>query len=99
MRFSLPYHWCRVMGISGLFLAGYIVVIGVFGNVNISPLLPTKLAAFFQQAWPRLPFFCLREESVNGGKVIYYTVSTRRLTPLGRAPMKGSTSRPIPRHT
>ena len=89
MRFSLPYSWYRVMGISGLFLTGYIVVIGIFGNVDVSPLLPVKLAASIQEAWPRLPFFTVETDSINGGKgeVIYYTVPTRQLTPQELARM------------
>ena len=83
MRFSLSYNWYRAMGITGLFLLLYIVVIGIFGRVDISGLLPVKFAATLQEAWPKMPFFSVEKEAVNGGKgeEIYYTVPTRQLTP------------------
>ena len=85
MRFSLPYGWYRFMGMTGLFLAGYIVVIGIFGNVDVSWLMPPtdKIANAILEVWPRLPFFAVQKESINGGngEEIYYTVSTRQFTP------------------
>jgi len=83
MRFKISYNWYRFMGITGLFLIGYIVIIGIFGNVNIEPALPTKLATTIMTHWPRLPLFMVEKESINGGKgqEIYYTVPTRQLTP------------------
>ena len=83
MRFSFSYNWYRVMGITGLFLLLYIVVIGVFGRVDISGLLPVKFAASLQEAWPKMPFFSVEKEAVDGGKgeEIYYTVPSRQLTP------------------
>ena len=84
MRFTLPYNLYRLMGISGLFLIAYIVVIGVFGNTDISWLLPQQFAASLQEAWPRMPFFAVEKKSVDDGKEqeIYYTVPTRQLTQL-----------------
>lgn len=89
MRFSLSKNWFRFLGISTLFFSGYIVVIGIFGNVDVSPLLPIKLAASIQAAWPKMPFFKVEEEAVNDGKAheIYYTVPTRQLTPQEIAAM------------
>jgi hypothetical protein len=88
MRFSLPYNWYRIMGITGLFLLGYILVIGVFGNVDISGLLPVKLATSLREAWPQMPFFAVDKESEPGkGQEIYYTVPTRQLTPQELARM------------
>ncbi len=90
MRFTLPYNWYRFMGIVGLFLIGYIVVIGIFGNVDISGYLPTKLAASIQEAWPQLPFFDVNKEPVSGTgqEEIFYTVPTRQLTPQELARMQ-----------
>ena len=89
MRLLLPYNCYRVMGIATLFLLGYIIVIGIFGNVDISGLLPTKLAATIQSAWPQMPFFDVEKEPLDSGKngeqMIYYTVppacSPRRKSP------------------
>ena len=89
MRFSIPYTWIRIMGITTLFLLGYIVVIGIFGNIDISPLLPEKLAAAIQDAWPKLPFFQTQTETdSNGEQVTYYTVPTRQFTPQELAEMR-----------
>jgi len=83
MRFSLPYNAYRFMGIATLFLLLYIVVIGVFGRVDISGLLPIKLAAAIETNWPKMPFFVAgRHDLDNGqGRIMYYTVPTRQLTP------------------
>ena len=78
------------MGITGIFLVGYIVVIGIFGNVDISGLLPIKLATSIQNAWPRMPFFTVEQQPIDGGKgrEIYYTVPTRQFTPQELARME-----------
>jgi hypothetical protein len=96
MRFLLPYNCYRVMGITGLFLLLYIVVIGVFGRVDISGLLPIKLAAGIQAAWPKMPFFSVEKETVDGGKgeEIYYTVPSRQLTPQEVAGLMANKPKP-----
>ena len=96
MRFTLPYGCYRFMGITGLFLIGYIVVIGIFGNVDISPLLPTQLASSIETHWPNLPIFKVEKDPVNGGKdqEIYYTVPTRQLTPKEIAALKATGPEP-----
>ncbi len=96
MRFKISYNWYRFMGISGLFLLGYIVVIGIFGNVNINPILPTKLASSIQAHWPNLPFFAVQKQSLDNGKEqeIYYTVPTRQLTPQEIAQLKATGPEP-----
>jgi hypothetical protein len=83
MRFTLPYNLYRIMGITTLFLLLYIVVIGIFGRVDITGLLPIKLAASIQQAWPEMPFFSTAKTVSDDGKEkeVYYTVPTRQLTP------------------
>ncbi len=89
MRFSISPNWIRVMGISTLFLLGYIVLIGIFGNVDVTPLLPEKLAASIVDAWPKLPFF--QQASTTDGdneRIIYYTVPTRIFTPQELAAMR-----------
>ena len=98
MRFKIPYNWYRFMGITGLFLIGYIVVIGIFGNTDISPLLPMQLATSIQTHWPDLPFFTVQKQSIDDGKeqVIYYTVPTRQLTPKEIAALKATGPEPKP---
>ena len=78
------------MGITTLFLFGYIVVIGIFGNVDISRFLPIKLATTLQEAWPQMPFFTATQEPAHGGKVTYYTVPTRQFTPQELARMRSN---------
>ena len=94
MRFTLSYKWYRVMGILGLSLLGYIVVIGIFGNADISRFLPMKLATSIQTAWPRLPFFRVETTSIDHGRgeEIRYTVPTRQFTPQEIARMTGTTN-------
>ncbi len=102
MRFKIPYNWYRLMGITGLFLIGYIVVIGIFGNTDITPLLPMDYARSIQTHWPNLPFFKVQKQTIDDSneQVIYYTVPTRQLTPKEIAALKatgpepGSTSKP-----
>jgi len=96
MRFLLPYNCYRVMGITTGFLLLYIVVIGVFGRVDISGLLPIKLAAGIEAAWPRMPFFSVEKEAVEGGKgeEIYYTVPSRQLTPQEVAGLMANKPKP-----
>jgi len=90
MRFSLSRNGYRFFGISTLFLLVYIVVIGIFGNVDISAWLPIKLATSLQEAWPRMPFFTVQQQAGpdGQGQVIYYTVPTRQITPQELARMK-----------
>ncbi|MCE0483650.1 MAG: hypothetical protein LV479_05370 [Methylacidiphilales bacterium] len=92
MRFTIPYKWYRLMGIIGLSLLIYIIVIGIFGNVDISRFLPMKLAASIQDAWPRLPFFRTETESIDQGRgeIIYYTVPTRQFSSHEVAQMIGT---------
>jgi len=110
-RFKISYNWYRFMGISTLFLTGYIVIIGIFGKTDISPLLPTELASSIQAHWPDMPFFTARKEFLHNGKEekIFLTVPTRQLTPQEIAaleavrppvktpPNKSSTSAPVAR--
>ena len=72
----------RLWGITGLSLVMYILVVGVFGNMDISGFLPIKLATSIQAHWPDLPFFTVKKEISSDGKSqeIYYTVPTRQLT-------------------
>ncbi len=95
MRRTLPLAWYRFFGITSLCLLGYIVVIGIFGNVDISGLLPNRMALTIQYAWPQMPFFTVEREPVNGGRgeEIIYTVPTRQLTPQEIALLSG---KPIP---
>jgi hypothetical protein len=98
MRFKIPYYYYRFMGITGLFLIGYIVVIGIFGNTDITPLLPTDYARSIQTHWPNLPFFKVQKQSLDDGQEqeIYYTVPTRQLTPKEIAALKATGPEPQP---
>lgn len=90
MRFKLPYNLYRFMGITGLFLIGYIVVIGIFGNTDISSLLPTTLARNIQVHWPDLPFFKTQKFVTHDDTETFYTVPTRQLTPEEIARLKAT---------
>jgi hypothetical protein len=46
-----------------------------------------KIANAILEVWPKLPFFAVQTESINGGKVIYYTVPTRLFTKQDMARM------------
>jgi len=77
------------MGITTLFLLGYIVVIGIFGNVDVTPLLPEKLAASILDAWPKLPIFKqVSDTDSDSERITYYTVPTRIFTPQELAAMR-----------
>jgi hypothetical protein len=103
-RFKLPYGMYQFMGIATLFGIGYIIVIGVFGRMDISPYLPRELAASIQNTWPQLPFFDVQRRPLadGQGEVIYYTVPTRQLTPQEIArisqgkPRPGEATKPPP---
>lgn len=101
-RFKISYGWYRFMGITGLCLIGYIVVIGIFGNTDISPYLPTETARSLQTHWPDLPFFKSRQQVIEDGTEIetYYMVPTRQLTAKEIAALKATgpppKSLPIP---
>jgi hypothetical protein len=96
MRFKISYNWYRFMGITGLCLLGYIVVIGIFGNTDISPLLPTEYARSIQTHWPDLPFFTVQKQAHDDDRdqTIYYTVPTRQLTPQEIAALKATGPEP-----
>lgn len=83
MQFKIPYNYYRFMGITGLFLIGYIVLVGIFGNTDISPYLPMQLATSIETHWPELPFFAVQKRPMDDGKgeEVYFTVPTRQLTP------------------
>ncbi len=83
------------MGITGLCLIGYIVVIGIFGNTDISPLLPNDFARTVQVHWPDMPFFKAQSRVLDDGeKETFYTVPTRQLTPQEIAALKATGPEP-----
>ncbi len=98
MRFTIPYNWYRAMGMTAMFAVLYMVVIGIFGKVDISHLMPVKLAKSIQESWPQLPFFEVESEMVNDGKQkeIRYTVPTRQLTPEEVLRFSQALSHPAP---
>jgi hypothetical protein len=89
-------------GLSGTALVLYFLVFVVFGNLDVSWLMPPtdKIAQAIIEVWPRLPFFAVQTESVNGGKdrEIYYTVPTRQFTPqeLARMGATNAVAHPSP---
>ena len=92
----------RLWGLSGTALVLYFLVFVVFGNLDVSWLMPPtdKIAQAIIEVWPRLPFFAVQTESVNGGKdrEIYYTVPTRQFTPqeLARMGATNAVAHPSP---
>jgi hypothetical protein len=92
MRFKLSYNWYRFMGITSICLLGYIVVIGIFGNTDITPLLPTDTARAIQTHWPDLPIFKSAHQTINDGTETetYYLVPTRQLTAKEIAALKAT---------
>jgi len=75
----------RLWGLTGTALALYFLVFVVLGKLDVSWIMPPtdKIANALLEVWPRLPFFAVQTESINGGngREIYYTVPTRQLTP------------------
>ena len=75
----------RLWGLAGTAIVLYFVVFIVLGKLDMSWIMPNtnEIARTFISVWPRLPFFAVQKESINGGKgqEIYYTVPTRQFTP------------------
>jgi len=88
----------RLWGITGLSLVMYILVVDVFGNVDISGFLPIKLATSIQAHWPELPFFTVKKTTSSDGKTreIYYTVPSRQLTAHEIAQLEANKKEPKP---
>jgi hypothetical protein len=96
MRFRLHYNWYRLMGITGLCLLGYIVVIGIFGNTDISRFLPQETARSLAAHWPDMPFFKSQTRLIDDGKEeeTFYRVPTRQLTQQEIAALKATGPEP-----
>jgi len=81
----------RLWGLTGTALVLYFLVFVVFGKLDMSWIMPdtNQIARTFISVWPRLPFFAVQKEPVDGGKgqEIYYTVPTRQFTPKELAQM------------
>ena len=75
----------RLWGLTGTALVLYFLVFVVFGKLDVSWIMPdsNQIARTLIEVWPRMPFFTVQKESVNGGKgqEIDYTVPTRQITP------------------
>jgi len=71
-------------GLAGTALVLYFLAFVVFGKVNVGWMLPDtdKFARTLIAVWPKMPFFTVEKEPVNGGKgeEVYYTVPTRQFT-------------------
>jgi hypothetical protein len=91
----------RLWGLTGTALVLYFLVIVVFGKLDVSWFMPPtdQIARTIISVWPRMPFFAVQKESVNGGRgqEIYYTVPTRQLTPqeLARMGATNGTAHPV----
>jgi len=98
MHLKLSYNWYRFMGITTICLLGYIVVIGIFGNTDITPLLPTETARSLQARWPDMPFFKTAHQTIDNGTQTetYFLVPTRQLTAKEIAALKASGHSPQP---
>jgi len=85
----------RLYGLTGTALVLYFLVFMVFKNLDMSWIMPdtNALARSVIDGWPRMPFFAVQTQSINGGnsREIYYTVPTRQFTPQELARM-GSTN-------
>ena len=90
----------RLWGLTGTALVLYFLVFVVFGKLDMSWIMPdtNEIARTFMSVWPRLPFFAVQKESVNGGKdqEIYYTVPTLQFTPKELAQMGATNAVPHP---
>jgi len=98
MHFKLSYKWYRFMGITSICLIGYIVVIGIFGQTDISPLLPQETAKSIAVHWPDMPFFRSQQRLIDDGKQqeTFFRVPTRQLTPKEIAALKATGPEPKP---
>jgi hypothetical protein len=77
------FKWHRVVGITALSLVAYILVVRVFGDMDVSWIFPhDKPGTTLRMHWPDLPFFTVMKETAPDGKgeETYYTVPTRQLT-------------------
>jgi hypothetical protein len=83
----------RLWGLTGTALVLYFLLFVVLGNIDVSGIYPAqKIANAILEVWPRLPFFAVQKETINGGNAqeVDYTVPTRQLTPLEIARMEGT---------
>jgi hypothetical protein len=83
----------RLWGLTGTALALYFLVFVVLGNIDVGWMFPTqKIANAILEVWPRMPFFTVQKESINGGQgqEMHYTVPTRQLTPQEIARMEAT---------
>jgi hypothetical protein len=81
-------------GLTGTGIALYFLVFVVLGKIDVSGIMPpaNKIANAIIDVWPRLPFFTVKKESVDGGKgqEVDYTVPTRQITPQEIARMSAT---------
>ena len=90
----------RLWGLTGTALVFYFLVFVVLGRMDVSWMMPptTQIANAILEVWPRMPFFMVQKESINGGngREIYYTVPTRQFTPqeLARMGATNTTAHP-----
>ncbi len=98
MRVPAIFKSYRFWGIPALSLAMYGLVIGVFGNMDISGFLPMKLATSIAVHWPEMPFFAVSKGIAPDGKSheTYYTVPTRQLTARELALFEAEKKKPKP---
>lgn len=77
------FKWYRIVGIAALSMIAYVLLVRVFGDMDVSWIFPhDKPGTTLRMHWPDLPFFTVTQETAPDGKnqETYYTVPTRQLT-------------------
>jgi hypothetical protein len=80
----------RFWGLTGTTFVLYLIVFVGLAHITVPRALSTqRMAKAILQAWPRLPFFSVRQEiDANGQTQTYYTVPTRQITKAELARMQ-----------
>ena len=92
----------RLWGLTGTGLVLYVLVFVVFGNLDVSWLMPDtrRIARTMIEVWPQMPFFETQKQPTPDGKgeEIIYTVPTRQITPqeLARMGVTNAATHPAP---
>jgi hypothetical protein len=78
-NFTRLFQWHRMLGISALCVAAYLVVFVGLGKTDMSWFLPPSTRPYFH--WPDLPRFLAWRQTSGNAQEIIYTVPTRQITP------------------
>jgi hypothetical protein len=99
MNLHSLFTWHRVVGISVLSLVAYILVVRVFGDMDVSWIFPhDKPGTTLRMHWPHLPFFTVTTGPApdGQGRETYYTVPARQLTAREVALLEAQKKEPKP---